>query len=116
MAGTSLKQCEEALRKSGGFISHAAKLLGISTSALSQRVKKYKSLQDVREEAEEMYLDMAETELLKKIRTGSGWAICFFLKTKGKKRGYVERMEVLEDAPMPERVTIEIINGRRPEA
>lgn len=45
-------------------------------------------------ELEESLLDMAETMLLKNIKEGRTAEIIFFLKTKGKKRGYIERSEV----------------------
>ena len=42
---------------------------------------------------QESLLDLAETKLQQKIMEGSEQSIFFFLKTKGKDRGYVERVE-----------------------
>jgi len=46
------------------------------------------------EEVPEIALDFAEQALLKKIKGGDTIATIFYLKTKGKKRGYVEKQEI----------------------
>lgn len=43
---------------------------------------------------EERNLDLAEMKLLNAIREGKTAELLFYLKTKGKKRGYVERQEI----------------------
>lgn len=88
---TTLEECAVALRKAGGFVTGAAKLLGISQSSLCERIQKHEELQMVQAEIKEQYLDMAETALLKKIKSGDLGAMCFYLKCQGKKRGYIEK-------------------------
>jgi hypothetical protein len=39
-------------------------------------------------------IDFAESQLHKQIKEGNSTATIFFLKTNGKKRGYVERQEI----------------------
>jgi hypothetical protein len=39
-------------------------------------------------------LDFAESQLFKSIQNGSDTATIFYLKCKGKKRGYIDRAEV----------------------
>ncbi len=39
-------------------------------------------------------MDFAESQLYKQIKEGSTAATIFYLKTKGKKRGYIERQEI----------------------
>ncbi len=46
------------------------------------------------EEAEEALLDLAESKLFEKVTQGDNTCMIFFLKTKGKKRGYVEGQEI----------------------
>ena len=87
----SIAQIEEALRASGGFTSSAAKTLGVTTSAISHRVKSSVRLQTTLAEIKDKFLDLAESELLKKINQGDLGAICFYLKCQGKHRGYVEK-------------------------
>lgn len=87
-------QIEEALRKSGGFQSQAAKMVGISQQAVSKRIKKSKHLQIAVREIDDTYLDLAESKLINAINKDQSWAICFYLKCKGKHRGYVERQEL----------------------
>ena len=49
------------------------------------------------EDAQEKLIDDAERALQDKIIDGDTTSIIFFLKTKGKQRGYVERQEVKAD-------------------
>jgi len=95
------KQCVEAIHNSGGFITPAAKQLNISQAALSKRIKKSKALQQALAETKEQYLDLAETQLIKAVRDREAWAICFYLKCKGKDRGYVEKRQISVDDSKP---------------
>jgi DNA-binding Xre family transcriptional regulator len=88
-----LSQYEEAIRKSGGFLTHAAKMLGVSVQAVHQRIKSSERLQKVYTETKEQYLDLAESKLIQKIKADDLGAICFFLKCQGKDRGYIERWQ-----------------------
>ena len=45
-------------------------------------------------EIDERSLDMAETKLLGAVRDGKTTELLFYLRTKGKRRGYVERQEL----------------------
>ena len=42
-------------------------------------------------DADQKLVDETEQELIKKIRKGDITAICFYLKCKGKERGYIEK-------------------------
>lgn len=46
------------------------------------------------EDIQELQIDVAEAALLKKIKKEDTTAIIFYLKTKGKSRGYSERFEI----------------------
>ena len=47
-------------------------------------------------------LDLAESKLLENIENNENTAIIFYLKTKGKKRGYIEKQEVEVVRPISE--------------
>ena len=87
------KQVEDALRATGGFITYAAKQLGCHYVTVLQYLKNSEYLRKVRHEIDMSYLDLTEVELIKKVKSGDLGAICFYLKCKGKNRGYVERYE-----------------------
>ena len=88
------EQCEKALIKSNGLITPAAKSLGICQQALSNRIAKSERLQKARELTTEKMLDAAENTLHKKIyKEENLTASIFYLKTKGRHRGYIEKKE-----------------------
>jgi hypothetical protein len=91
---TSIPQIKEALEKNDGLITQTAKALGISRQALSKRIHKNKDLELFLESVRDSTLDIAESQLFKAIRSGKAWAVCFYLKCRGKKRGYVEKQEL----------------------
>lgn len=83
----------EILKSSLGVITLACKKANVSRAWHYQRVERNPSFKKVIEEIDESTLDFAETALHNKIKEGDTTATIFFLKTKGKKRGYVERFE-----------------------
>ena len=86
-------QAVQALLACYGNVSAAARALGASHTSLWHRIKRSARLQEARMEAEEQVLDLAEDSLITAVKAGEAWAVCFLLKTRGKKRGYVERQE-----------------------
>ena len=83
-----------ALRKCAGIQTRAARVLGVSQSAISQRVSASEYLQNIYSEIRESLLDVAEDELIKKLKQGHMTAIIFYLKCIGKARGYTEKQEM----------------------
>ena len=100
----------EALEKSLGVVTTACKTVGIGRTTF------YGWLQDDAEFAKEVddiqniALDYAESQLHKQIGNGNTSATIFYLKTKGKKRGYIERQEITGADGMPTNFQIEIID------
>jgi hypothetical protein len=88
------EQVEAALRAAAGIRSAAARMLGCAPSTIGNYLGRYSALREIEAEILEQNLDLAETKLLSAIRDGNLTAVIFYLKTKGKARGYTERAEV----------------------
>ena len=87
-------QVAAALKKTSGIVSMAARTLGCERGTVYDYIKKYPEVQTAFDESREVMLDLAESKLFQAVNDKAGWAICFFLKTQGKSRGYSERREV----------------------
>jgi len=84
----------EALEKSLGIVSTAAKMVGIDRSTHYAWLKSDEEYKKSVNSIQDGVLDFAESHLYKLVKEGNPAATIFFLKTKGKKRGYIERQEI----------------------
>lgn len=75
------------------MVSVAARALGCSPQTIHAYRKRHPQVERACQEARDEITDVAELALYEKIREGEGWAVCFYLKTQGRDRGYVERTE-----------------------
>ena len=88
----------KALEKSLSVVTTAVKQVGIDRQTHYNWLKKDpKYAADVKD-IENVTLDFAESQLHEQIRDGNVTATIFLLKTKGKKRGYIERQEIQHDS------------------
>ena len=88
------KEIAECLEVNKGMVGAVAKALGYTSAGIYKRISESKMLQDVKKEIEHEFLDFAEGMLIKKIKDENLGAIIFYLKCKGKERGWVERKEI----------------------
>jgi len=79
-----------ALDATLGNITDACKKVGISRTTFYEYTKADPVFAQEVKDIEEAGLDYAESILKQKVMAGNMTAIIFFLKTKGKKRGYIE--------------------------
>jgi hypothetical protein len=84
----------EALEKSLGVVTSACKTVDISRETHYRWLREDADYKAAVEALSDVALDFAESQLHKQIKEGNSTATIFFLKTKGKKRGYIERQEV----------------------
>lgn len=87
-------EIEKALRDTKGMVSVAAKKIGMARGAMYARIQKSTVLQEAITDEREAMTDTAELALHRAIVNGEAWAVCFYLKTMGKSRGYVEKQEI----------------------
>lgn len=100
-----------ALEQSLGVVTVACKKAGIPRSTYYKWLKEDEMFSMAVQEIENVALDFAESQLHKQISENSTAATIFYLKTKGKKRGYVERQEITGADGMPTHFEIEIIKS-----
>lgn len=79
---------EDAIRKSGGWLTKAAAMLGCSSFTLSKVISQTPELLEIFIDIKEKYLDIAEIKLLQLVKAGDLEAIKYWLNNQGKKRGW----------------------------
>jgi len=99
----------DALEKTLGVVTTACKQAGIGRTQFYEWLKTDEEFRKQVEDIQNVALDYAESQLHKQIGDGSTAATIFYLKTKGKNRGYIERQEIQHDGG--EGLRIEIIDG-----
>ncbi len=85
------KTLTEALDKANGFVTYAAKILGVSRMAIYKYMEKHPEMKEVYEDIKNKKLDIAEFKLIENIKAGDTTSLIFFLKCQGKQRGYTEK-------------------------
>ena len=84
----------EALKQSLGVVTTACENIGITRQTYYYWLKNDEEFRNEVEDLENITLDFAESQLHQQIKDGSVAATIFYLKTKGKKRGYIEKSEL----------------------
>lgn len=89
----SHKQLLSVYQKKGGNVSATCLALNISRTQFYKMKNKSEKLAEMLGDVDESLIDFAESKLMEKVQDGDITSIIFLLKTKGKKRGYVETVE-----------------------
>ena len=100
----------KALEQSLGVVTMACKKADIPRSTFYKWLNEDEEFAKQVQEIANVALDFAESELFKQIQGGVPTSTIFYLKTKGKKRGYIERQEITGMDGMPNNFQIEIID------
>ena len=92
--GHTKKAMIEALEKSLGVVTTACKQVGISRDTHYRWMKEDEEYKDKVVAVADVAVDFAESQLFQQIKNGNTTATIFFLKTRAKERGYVEKSEI----------------------
>jgi hypothetical protein len=101
------KSVLDALEKSLGVVTSACKISGVSRTQFYQWCKDDLEFKSKVDSIEMVALDFAESKLFENIKEKKETSIIFFLKTKGKKRGYIEKQQIEHQGGMELNMTDE---------
>jgi hypothetical protein len=82
----------EALKKSLGIVAHACESVGIARKTHYEWLDSDPAYRAAVDDIGELQVDFVESALMKRIKEGDTTGIIFYMKTKGRKRGYSERI------------------------
>jgi hypothetical protein len=84
----------KALEKTRGIVTTACEIVGIGRTTFYDYVRNDEEFKKDVGDIDNIAIDFAESALHKNIESGKEASIIFYLKTKGKGRGYIERQEI----------------------
>lgn len=90
---TLKKAMIDALKKSLGVVSGACDQVGISRDTHYRWMREDEEYNKKVQELSDVALDFVETSLHRQIQNGSTAATIFYLKCKGRNRGYIEKQD-----------------------
>lgn len=95
MKRPSIDDTIKAYEENGCNVTATCEALGISRKVFREMVSKSRKLSEAIEEFEESMKDFAESKLRENIENNDVESLMFYLRTKGRSRGYVEGSEVV---------------------
>jgi hypothetical protein len=87
----------KALEEEHGVVTSACKRAGISRAQYYKLWNADSEFREQCEEVQESAVDYVESQLFKNMQEGNVTAQIFYLKTKGKHRGYIEKTQVEQE-------------------
>lgn len=90
----------QALERNLGIVTGACKECDLSRETFYRYYKEDEEFRQEVDSINEITLDFAETQLLKKIKEGSERSILFFMKYRGRNRGYTETIDINANVKM----------------
>lgn len=84
----------EMLKKTGGVIVKACESANVSRSQYYRWMEQDVEFRERVNEINEGMIDFVESKLMQQIQAGDTTATIFYLKTKGKNRGYIEKVQL----------------------
>ncbi len=96
-----------SLKNNNGNISEACDAANIGRQTYYDWIEKDEVFKQDADDAQESLIDLAESKLMENIEDNDNTSIIFFLKTKGKKRGYIEKQEIDANIRPIEDITFE---------
>lgn len=88
------KQFIEALEKSLGVVTSACKKVNITRRTYYNWIEKDEKFKQECEAIQEIAIDFVESKLFENIQRNDTTAMIFYLKTKAKSRGYIEKQQI----------------------
>ena len=104
----------EALTQTLGVVTSACKIVGIDRTTFYKYINEDEVFAKAVKDISEVAIDFAESKLYEQIRDNNTTSTIFYLKTKAKHRGYVERQEVEHSGEIKE-VVVNINKGKKKE-
>jgi hypothetical protein len=83
------EQVAEALRRTHGIQTRAARALGCSAATIRRYIHRFPQVRETYEQVKGLFLDRAELQLMAAVDRGVWKAVEYTLLTLGKDRGYV---------------------------
>jgi hypothetical protein len=102
----------EALKKNLNIITAACEQSGVPRGTYYDWMKYDKEFRKKVDEIQEIQTDFVESQLLKKIKEGSEKSILFYMRFRGKKRGYTDSIDITTNGENLNHIQIEIINKK----
>ena len=84
----------KCLEKNLGIVTPSCKEVGISRETFYRYYKDDEVFRAAVDDINEITLDFAENQLLRKIKEGSERSILFYMKYKARKRGYTDSIDI----------------------
>ena len=94
MKKITIADIEPLVTEYNGNIAAIARRLGVSRGTIHNRIDESPTLRTAIDDARETMLDNVESALYREVLNNNVTAMIFWLKTQGKRRGWVERQEV----------------------
>lgn len=104
-----------ALENNLGIVTPSCKEVGISRDRFYEYYNTDEEFKKSVDEVNNFTLDFVENQLFRKIQEGSEKSILFFMKYKGRKRGYTDRLEIEGSFDIKGITTIELIEYKKNE-
>ena len=103
----------KALEKNLGVVTLSCRKADIPRSTFYKWLNEDEEFAKQVKDIANVALDFVESELFKQIQNGIPASTIFYLKTRGRKRGYIERQNITGADGMPTNFQIKIIDTTR---